>query len=275
MIVATSENGVIGNDGELPWYLPHDLKRFRKMTNGSYIIMGRRTYESIGRPLSNRINIVLTRDKSYKTEFSNCTVMYSIENALRMADVVDQKEVFIIGGESLFRIGICKYAHRIYMTLIHDQYEGDTFFPDITDDWRLESMKNDTDAGIIRTSFVKYVRKGFTKTEEDEPPKIYCFSGPALKRPEPKKEEQPKKETVELPIETVTIKPKLPPPKEKSKIHYGKSFSRIRTDAGIVWQTIVEKSEGYVATIVLNCLLALMLVIGSAFFIICIKALLR
>lgn len=123
-IVAMDENNVIGKDNDLPWYLPNDLKYFKKMTSGHTIIMGRKTFESIGRPLPNRKNIVLTRDQQYKAE--GCTVIHSVDE---LESYLHEDEVFLIGGAELFKTTLPK-ADRLYITRIHATFDGDTFFRD-------------------------------------------------------------------------------------------------------------------------------------------------
>ncbi len=125
-IVAMSENRVIGKNNQLPWYLPADLKHFKKVTMGKPILMGRKTYESIGRPLPGRSNIVITRDTHYVAP--GCVIVHSIEQALEVARGSD--EVFLIGGALLFQ-EMLPMTHRLYMTLIHQSIEGDVFFPEI------------------------------------------------------------------------------------------------------------------------------------------------
>lgn len=135
IIVATSENNVIGRGNDIPWYIPEDLEHFKKLTTGNTVIMGRKTYESLPkeyRPLPNRINIVITRDKSYQAK--GCLVVNSLEDALRKAD--NDKEIFIIGGGQIYREGL-KFAERIYLTKIHKNIEGDTYFPKLNKFWKL------------------------------------------------------------------------------------------------------------------------------------------
>lgn len=118
-------NRVIGRDNQLPWRMPADLKRFRAITMGKAVLMGRATYESIGRPLAGRHNIVLTRDATYQAE--GCTVAHSIDEALRAAG---PGEIMVIGGGRVYE-QMLAVADRIYLTLIDAQFEGDTVFPAI------------------------------------------------------------------------------------------------------------------------------------------------
>lgn len=125
MIAALARNGVIGRDNGLPWRLPSDLKRFKSITMGKPIIMGRRTHESIGRPLPGRHNIVVTRKKGYRS--SGCTIVHSLDEALESA--AGSEEVMVIGGAELYEQFLPR-AGRLYLTLIDQEFEGDTYFPD-------------------------------------------------------------------------------------------------------------------------------------------------
>ena len=128
-VVAVAENGVIGRNGELPWRLPSDLKRFRKLTMGKPIIMGRKTYVSIGRPLDGRDNIVVTRATLLLRPRSACGA--AIEEAMALGRALAAKrgvdEVVVIGGAEVFRLTL-PLANRIYLTLVHGQPAGDTRF---------------------------------------------------------------------------------------------------------------------------------------------------
>jgi dihydrofolate reductase len=125
LIAAVSENGVIGRGGGLPWRLPADLKRFKALTMGHTIVMGRRTFESIGRVLPGRASVVITRNSAYRAP--GATVVDSLEEALRRAAPGD--EVFVIGGEEVFRLALPR-AGRLYLTLVHASVAGDASFPD-------------------------------------------------------------------------------------------------------------------------------------------------
>lgn len=130
-IVAMSENRVIGVDNQLPWHLPEDLKYFKRITMGHPIIMGRKTYESIGRPLPGRTNIVVTRQAEWDAE--GVVATHSVDEALQVAarqvasDGVE--EAFMIGGEELFRQSLHK-MDRIYLTQVHAHIDGDAYFPE-------------------------------------------------------------------------------------------------------------------------------------------------
>ncbi|WP_088032678.1 dihydrofolate reductase [Evansella clarkii] len=158
MVVAMDENRVIGKDGDLPWHLPNDLKFFKRVTTGHTIIMGRKTHESIGRPLPDRRNIVVTTQQSYAPE--GVEVLHSLEEVKQFADKKEE-EFFLIGGETLFR-QLLPVTGRIYLTVIHDEFEGDTYFPEISEDeWEVvSSEKGETDEkNIYEHTFLVYERK--------------------------------------------------------------------------------------------------------------------
>jgi len=129
MIAAMGKNRVIGKDNAMPWHLPADLQHFKKTTLGSPIIMGRKTYDSIGRPLPGRLNIILSRNT--KLEIEGCSVVDSLDNALMLAQESAKDEVFITGGAHLYDTFL-EEADRLYLTLIDEAFDGDTFFPDYT-----------------------------------------------------------------------------------------------------------------------------------------------
>ena len=137
LVVAASTNNVIGSDGGLPWHLPDDLRHFKRLTTGNPIVMGRRTFESIGRPLPDRRNIVMTRDPDYMAR--GCDVVSSVREALDIE--ADADEVMIIGGGQVYR-DFLPHADRIYLTRVQADVEGDTYFPDIDEaGWRLVSSE--------------------------------------------------------------------------------------------------------------------------------------
>lgn len=125
IIVASSLNRVIGKDGKIPWHLPDDLKRFKELTKGHAVVMGRKTYESIGKPLPERCNIVLTSDPAYREKAPLCWTFPDIESALRWRQ---QGLVFFIGGQRVYEAALPQ-ADVIYGTLVLGQFPGDTFFP--------------------------------------------------------------------------------------------------------------------------------------------------
>ena len=126
LIAAISENRVIGSKGRIPWHIPEDLKRFKKITMGHTVIMGRKTYESLKSPLTGRKNIVLSGNKDYRAE--GAEVYTSIGDAIKKSEAGGEKELFVIGGGQIFKKTL-PLADRIYITLIHKEFEGDSFFP--------------------------------------------------------------------------------------------------------------------------------------------------
>lgn len=129
-IAAIGKNRELGKGNNLLWCIPHDLARFKSITMGHPVIMGRKTFESIGRPLPGRPNIIITRDKSFEAE--GCLVTHSIEGAFEEAKDLDDEEVFIIGGGEIYKQAM-PYVDKLYLTLIHDEKEGDVFFPDYSE----------------------------------------------------------------------------------------------------------------------------------------------
>ncbi|OLO28555.1 dihydrofolate reductase [Alkalihalophilus pseudofirmus] len=143
-LVAMDRNRVIGKNNDLPWELPADLAYFKKVTMGHPIVMGRKTYESIGRPLPGRENIIITRNQEYTAE--GCTVLHSIEDVQKVIDH-HEKEVFIIGGAEIFKEAF-PIADKLYITHIDEEFDGDTFFPEFNlSDWhevsREKGMKDE------------------------------------------------------------------------------------------------------------------------------------
>ena len=128
LIVAHDKNRVIGNDNKMPWHLPDDLQYFKEMTMGKPMIMGRKTFESIGRALPGRRNIVISRNKAYEAE--GIELASTVEEALRLAGNVP--EVMVIGGEQIFKTCL-PMAERLYVTQINHAFEGDTYFPNYDD----------------------------------------------------------------------------------------------------------------------------------------------
>jgi dihydrofolate reductase len=125
LIAAMADNRVIGHENRLPWHLPADLQHFKAITLGKPVLMGRKTWESLGRPLPGRTNIVITRDAGYIAE--GCVVAHSLEEAVRAAG--EAAEIMVIGGAQLYRQAL-PLADTIYLTLVHAEFQGDTRFPD-------------------------------------------------------------------------------------------------------------------------------------------------
>jgi dihydrofolate reductase len=145
IIAAMSENGVIGRGGRLPWHLSTDLKRFKQLTMGHTLIMGRKTWESIGRPLPGRRMVVISRQPGYQAE--GVEVVSSLDAALDIASAAGDDEAFVIGGGEVYRLAL-PYAERVYMTLVLAEVEGDAHFPEVDwDHWqRLETESREADA---------------------------------------------------------------------------------------------------------------------------------
>lgn len=138
LIVALSDNRVIGRNNQMPWHLPEDLKYFKRVTMGKTILMGRKTFESIGRPLPGRTNVVITRQRTWQAD--GVRVVHSLSEGLELAtslSLIDaNEEVIVIGGAQIYRETLPR-AQRLYLTEVHAQIEGDTFFPEISDhEWR-------------------------------------------------------------------------------------------------------------------------------------------
>ena len=139
LLLAASENNVIGKDNKLPWHLPDDLKYFKNLTWGLPILMGRKTFDSIGKPLPGRKSIVITRNDAWQHE--GVEVVHAINDAIQRAEGFGAKEIFVIGGAEIFKTAL-PAAARIYLTRIHHQFDGDVFFPEIKEDkWHLVSNR--------------------------------------------------------------------------------------------------------------------------------------
>ncbi len=133
-IVARSTNNVIGTQNKMPWHLPKEFKYFKKITSGHHIVMGRKNYEAIGRPLPNRTNIIITRNTEYKAE--GCEVVHNIKDALEIAMKAGENEVFIIGGGEIYKQCMMLFQ-KMYITEVHTEIEGDVFYPEFSlDEWK-------------------------------------------------------------------------------------------------------------------------------------------
>ncbi len=156
LIVAISKNRIIGDSNKLIWHLPADLKRFKEVTTGHPIVMGRKTFQSIGRPLPNRRNIIISRDNTFEVE--GCEVVNSIEEALLLTN----NDCFIIGGGEIYKQTL-PIAEQIYMTVIEEEFQGDTKFPELNRSWYI-SKKEDfskEDKNPYNYSFIFYERFEF------------------------------------------------------------------------------------------------------------------
>lgn len=138
LLFAMDKNRVIGNNNDLPWHLPADLAYFKRVTMGHAIIMGRKTYESIGRPLPGRENIILTRNKGFEAE--GCTVIHTVDDILKLQETTED-ELFVIGGAQIFE-EVLPFTDRMYITHIEAEFEGDTYFPEVDEeDWTVISKE--------------------------------------------------------------------------------------------------------------------------------------
>lgn len=155
IIVAQSQNRVIGINNTLPWHLPADLKRFKAITMGHHMIMGRKTYESIGKPLPGRTSIVITRNKDL--QYEGCTMAHSLEEAFKIAERNNETEAFIIGGADLIKQSIDN-CNKLYLTTIHQDFEGDTFLNELSSDWKMIEHTDHTpdEKNLYSYSFITY-----------------------------------------------------------------------------------------------------------------------
>jgi dihydrofolate reductase len=155
LIVAFAKNNVIGYNNTLPWHLPEDLKRFKALTMGHHIIMGRKTYESLGRLLPGRTTVIVTRNKTYKAE--GTLIAESLEAAIRLCN--GDAEPFLIGGADLYKMGL-KLATKLYITQVHAEFSGDVFFENIElSDWQLSEKKDHISTSGLEYSDLIYIRK--------------------------------------------------------------------------------------------------------------------
>ena len=160
LIAAAAENNALGKDNDLLWHLPDDFKRFKNLTTGHKIIMGRKTFESFPKPLPNREHIIITRDKNYRVAFDSCLVVHSLEAALEQ--VKNDELSFIIGGGEIYSQGE-PFANRIELTRVHTTFEdADTFFPEIdSSTWKLETEEHHPadERHSYAFTYMTYVRK--------------------------------------------------------------------------------------------------------------------
>ena len=159
IIVAISENNVIGKDNKLLWHLPEDLKRFKTLTTGHTIIMGRKTFESLGKVLPNRKHIVITRDMNYRVDNEAVEIIHDISEVQNYIE--DKEENFIIGGAIIYSQLIDK-AQKMYITMIHKKYDGDAYFPKIKEEeWKIvekeQGIKDEKNP--FDYEYITYVRK--------------------------------------------------------------------------------------------------------------------
>lgn len=151
LVAALSEDRVIGKGNQLPWHISADLQHFKKITSGHPVIMGRKTYESMGRLLPNRTNIIITRDPDYSVE--GAFMAHSLEEAIEEGKRVDQNEVFVIGGGHIFEQAI-SIADKLYLTLVHTNIEGDAHFPDYSQ-FKYETFRQDGEENGLVFTFLE------------------------------------------------------------------------------------------------------------------------
>lgn len=153
LIVAMDNNRLIGSNNALPWYLPADLKHVKELTEGKTIIMGRKNYESIGRPLPNRLNVILTRNENFRAQ--GCEIYHTVDDIL---DKFKGEDVFIFGGEEVYKLFL-PYVTTLYITVVDGEFEGDTYFPEIDMSEWYESVvirKEVDERNEYRHSFLVY-----------------------------------------------------------------------------------------------------------------------
>ncbi|MBE5530116.1 dihydrofolate reductase [Laribacter hongkongensis] len=159
LIAARARNGVIGLDNRMPWHLPEDLAYFKRVTLGKPVVMGRKTFESIGRPLPGRLNIVVTRNPGWQA--AGVQVAHSLDAALALAAAAAPEEIMLIGGAELYRQALPQ-ADVLYLTEIDAEFAGDAFFPEVDlARWRIdreEAGQRDSDG--LRWRFVRYLPRG-------------------------------------------------------------------------------------------------------------------
>ena len=159
IIVAIANNNVIGKDNKLIWKLPEDLKRFKAITSGKTIIMGRKTFESLGRVLPNRFHIVLTKNENYKFEHEQVKIIYNTDELKPYID--SEEECFVIGGEAIYKM-LMPLSKKLYITKLYEDFEGDTFFPEVDENvWQIEKrekgIKNEDNP--YDYEYIDYIRK--------------------------------------------------------------------------------------------------------------------
>lgn len=159
ILVACDENSVIGKDNQLIWHLPADLKRFKALTTGHVILMGRKTFESIGRPLPNRTTIVISRQTDFRAE--GTLTAHSVEEAILKAKSLTRDDIFIVGGAEIYTLSL-DFADQILLTQLHDIFDGDAFFPEISADaWEIVARERGVtdEKNPFQYSFITYQKK--------------------------------------------------------------------------------------------------------------------
>ena len=156
LIAATSQNNALGKDNKIIWHLPDDFKRFKELTSGHHIIMGRKTFESFPKPLPNRTHVVITRQKNYNPE--GCIIVNSIEEAFEICP--KNEDVFLIGGAEIYKLGL-PFTDKIELTYINETFEADAFFPEIDfSEWKLtnEEFHPKDEKHVHDFSFRSFIR---------------------------------------------------------------------------------------------------------------------
>ena len=163
ILVACDENRVIGKDNQLIWHLPADLKRFKSLTTGHVILMGRKTYESIGKPLPNRTTIVITRQTDFQAE--GTITAHSVDEAILKAKSLSREDIFIVGGAEIYTLSLA-LADQILLTQLHDIFEGDAYFPEISaETWEIVARERGLtdEKNPFQYSFITYQKKDGTE----------------------------------------------------------------------------------------------------------------
>ncbi len=157
IIAAIAKNNALGKDNQLIWHIPNDLKRFKKVTSGHHVIMGRKTFESLGKPLPNRVNIIISRNKDYTA--NGCVVVHSLQEAITAAK--DDSNPFILGGAQIYKQAL-EIADVLDLTFVHHSFEADAFFPTIDMDVWKEDSREDFKAdekNKFNYSFVRFLKR--------------------------------------------------------------------------------------------------------------------
>jgi len=153
-IAAIGKNRELGKGNNLLWRIPHDLARFKRITMGHPVIMGRKTFESIGTPLADRENIIITRSENFTAQ--GCIITHSIKDAITKAKELDDREVFVIGGGEIYKQAM-QHVQKLYLTLIDDVKEGDVFFPDYSE-FTKETFREEREYEGLKYTFVDLKR---------------------------------------------------------------------------------------------------------------------
>lgn len=157
IIVAVGNDNAIGKDNNLLWHITEDLKRFKRITDGKTIIMGRKTFKSLPKVLPNRFHVVLTRDEGFKINHEDVKVIHSLEEIKQYID--SEEEAFIIGGGEIYKL-LMPYAQKIYLTRVYKSYEADTFFPNIDmNEWSVDCSELHDENEELKYEYIDLVRK--------------------------------------------------------------------------------------------------------------------